>query len=154
MEKTTGSAGIQHYIFRHLFALAATSTLAAFLLFGAVLPLAEAVTRTHVDSNSFAALKNEATIHAVQDEEDGVNRPFATHHDANTTRIRFSYSEIREAFRRHENTEEHVRACAGEPSACFFASAVAELHQYGSDHIPSLIANSLRQSRAPPVFAM
>lgn len=154
MEKTTGSASIQNYIFRHLFALAATSTLAAFLLFGAVLPLAEAVTRTHVDSNSLAALKNEATIHAVPDIEDGVDKPFAGHHDASAARIRFSYSEIREAFRRQENTEEHVRVCAGEPSACFFASAVAEFHQYGSDHISSLIANNLRQSRAPPASAM
>lgn len=154
MEKTTGPASIQQYIFRHLFALAATSTLAAFLLFGAVLPLAEAVTRTHIDSNSLAALKNEATIHAVPDIEDGVDKPFAAHHDANATRIRFTYSEIREAFRRQENTEEHVRVCAGEPAACFFASAVAELQQYGSDHIPSRTANSLRQSRAPPVFAM
>jgi hypothetical protein len=154
MQKVTGSSSLQGYIFRHLFALAATSTLAAFLLFGAVLPLAEVVAGKHVDANSFADLKREATIHALPDAEDGVDKPFSTHHDANATRIRYSYSEIREAFRRHENTEEHIRACTGEPSAWFFANTIAEIQRYGSNHTPSLIATNLRQSRAPPIFAV
>ncbi len=147
MEKNTGPASIQIYRFRHIFTLAATSMFAAFLLFGAVLPLAEAVT----GKASFTTLQDGTTNHDLPEEDNQVNTPFPR--DAKAARLSHSYTEIQEAFRRQENTEEHTRACVGEMPSWFFANIITELSQSNTDHIPSRTANNLRHSRAPPASA-
>ena len=150
MEKTAGPASVQSYIFRHLSALAATSMLAAFLLFGAILPLAEAV----AGKASFTSVKDGTTIHALPESDNGLTSSVPVSHDTKAARFRHSYNEIQEAIRRQENTEEHSRVCAGDQSAWFIANAVAEFRQRTGDHIASSSANNQRQSRAPPAFAM